>query len=55
MERKKCSFCGNFIQVGRGKMFVKKDGRILYYCSSKCENNAKLGRIPRRVGWVKKK
>jgi large subunit ribosomal protein L24e len=33
-------------------MFVKKDGTIFYFCSAKCENNHKLGRVPRRVEWT---
>lgn len=55
MERKKCSFCRNSIPPGTGKMFVKKDGTIYYFCSSKCEKNAMLGRNPARVKWVRKK
>ncbi|HDH91679.1 MAG TPA: 50S ribosomal protein L24e [Candidatus Aenigmarchaeota archaeon] len=35
----KCSFCGKPIPKGRGKMFVKLDGTIYYWCSSKCERN----------------
>jgi len=50
----KCSFCGNEIERGTGKMFVKNDGRLLWFCSNKCEKNAlKLGRIPRHVQWTK--
>ena len=49
-----CSFCGEKIERGTGKMYVKKDGAILYFCSSKCERNQlKLGRVPRRVPWTK--
>lgn len=49
----RCSFCGNIIEKGTGSMFVKKDGKILYFCSSKCEKNLlKLGRIPRRIKWT---
>ncbi|MDD3406863.1 MAG: 50S ribosomal protein L24e, partial [Methanomicrobium sp.] len=43
-----CSFCGEQIEPGTGKMFVKKDGSIFYFCSSKCQNNYRLGRVPRR-------
>jgi large subunit ribosomal protein L24e len=51
-----CSFCGEEIEPGTGIMFVKKDGSILYFCSSKCEKNMlKLRRVPRKVGWIKKK
>lgn len=38
---------------GTGKMFVKVDGSIFYFCSGKCEKNMfKLKRIPRSVGWT---
>jgi large subunit ribosomal protein L24e len=47
-----CSFCGEAIDPGTGKMFIRKDGTISYFCSSKCENNARLGRVPRRVRWT---
>jgi large subunit ribosomal protein L24e len=33
-------------------MFVRKDGAIFYFCSSKCQNNSNLGRVPRRVRWT---
>ena len=49
----KCSFCGNEINKGTGKMFVKVDGTIYYFCSGKCEKNMlKLRRIPRNVSWT---
>ncbi|MBN2733326.1 MAG: 50S ribosomal protein L24e [Methanomicrobiaceae archaeon] len=48
-----CSFCGEQVEPGTGKMYVKKDGSIFYFCSSKCENNYLLGRVPRRVAWTK--
>ncbi len=35
-------------------MYVKKDGSIYFFRSSKCEKNMiKLGRVPRKVKWVK--
>ncbi|MBI4438613.1 50S ribosomal protein L24e [Candidatus Woesearchaeota archaeon] len=41
----KCSFCSRQIERGTGKMFVRKTGKIFYFCSSKCEKNmVKLGR-----------
>lgn len=50
-----CSFCGKNIEAGTGKMFVKRDGSVAYFCSSKCEKNAlKLKRVPRKVGWIRK-
>ncbi len=37
-------------------MFVKKDGTVLQFCSSKCEKNRlKLKRTPRKVTWITKK
>jgi len=32
----KCSFCGSDIEVGSGLMYVRNDGSILWFCSSKC-------------------
>jgi large subunit ribosomal protein L24e len=49
----KCSFCGINIARGTGKMFVRKDGRIYNFCSSKCENNQLvLRRRSRSVKWT---
>ena len=51
----KCSFCSAEIPPGTGKMFVKRDGSVLFFCSSKCEKNMlKLGRKSRKVKWVSK-
>ena len=47
-----CTFCGSGIEPGTGKMFVKRDGTIFYFCSTKCQNNQRLGRVPRRVAWT---
>jgi large subunit ribosomal protein L24e len=50
----RCSFCGNDIKKGTGKIFVKKDGKILNFCSTKCEKNLlKLKRKPIVVKWTK--
>lgn len=52
---RKCSFCGREIEKGTGKMYVKKDGTVYFFCSSKCEKNMiKLKRVPRRVKWARK-
>jgi len=51
----KCNFCGAELKAGTGKLLVKNEGKLLYWCSSKCENNAKLGRNPARVNWTRKK
>ena len=34
---KKCSFCGYDIPIGRGMMFIKRDGTILTFCTKKCK------------------
>ncbi|OYT33256.1 50S ribosomal protein L24e [Archaeoglobales archaeon ex4484_92] len=53
MEKKICSFCGGEIEPGTGKMFVRKDGKILYFCSGKCEKSMlKLKRNPRKLKWT---
>ncbi|MCH7782041.1 50S ribosomal protein L24e [candidate division KSB1 bacterium] len=49
-----CNFCGESIEKGTGLMFVKKDGKILNFCSRKCEKNLlKLGRVPRTTKWTR--
>lgn len=56
MEEHECSFCKTGIEAGTGKMYVKKDGSLLYFCSNRCEKNMmKLKRLPRKVKWVTKK
>ena len=49
-----CSFCGEEIKKGTGMMYVKKDGTVNYYCSSKCFKNSQLKREGRRKRWTKK-
>lgn len=50
----KCTFCGYSIEPGTGKMYVKKDGRILHFDTTKCEKNLiKLGRRPADIKWSK--
>jgi len=53
VERRVCSFCGNEIEPGTGKMYVKIDGTIYNFCKNKCHKNLiDLHRIPRRTGWT---
>lgn len=54
MERKVCSFCGVSIEPATGKMLVRRDGSLLFFCSSKCEKNHGLGRVGRKMTWVRK-
>lgn len=49
----KCSFCGTGFERG-GKMLVKNDGRIFYFCSSKCESYFKMGKKAKKLKWIKK-
>ncbi|MHC1598613.1 MAG: 50S ribosomal protein L24e [Candidatus Methanofastidiosia archaeon] len=50
-----CTFCGEQIEPGTGKMYVKKGGAVLYFCSSKCEKNMMvLKRKPRTTTWTQK-
>lgn len=49
----RCSFCKNIIEKGTGKIYVKLDGKMLHFCSNKCEKNLlKLGRKPRTTEWT---
>jgi large subunit ribosomal protein L24e len=49
----KCSFCGSAIRFGTGIMYVKNDGVIMNFCSSKCRKSmTKLHRDPRKLKWT---
>src|SRR5436189_78915 len=51
--RRSCSFCGNEIEPGTGKMFIRKDGTVFLFCSHKCQSNMlHLGRVPRWTPWT---
>jgi large subunit ribosomal protein L24e len=48
-----CSFCKCLITPGTGKIFAMNDGKILNFCSNKCEkNHFKLGRKARFLKWT---
>ena len=48
-----CSFCGNAIEKGTGKMFVKRDGHVFWFCSKKCQKNQiSMGRVNRHTAWT---
>ena len=50
----KCTFCGKNIPKGTGVMYVKKDSKIFYFCSTKCEKNQlKLRHKSRTTRWTK--
>ena len=44
--------CKLNITRGTGKMFVRNDGRIFYFCSSKCQKNWKMGRGDKKLKWT---
>jgi len=49
----RCTFCGENIDEGTGTIVVEKGGKLLYFCSSKCEKNKlKLGRKPLNTRWT---
>jgi len=49
----KCSFCGEQIEKGTGKMLVYISGKIDNFCSTKCEKNLlKLKRKPAKTSWT---
>lgn len=52
-KTRKCSFCGSEFPGGTGMMYVRNDGSILWFCSSKCRKNSlKLGRDARKLKWT---
>src|SRR4030043_64325 len=54
VERRVCTFCGDEIEPGTGRMYIKKDGVVYNFCSSKCfKNLIILGRVPRRTTWTR--
>jgi large subunit ribosomal protein L24e len=49
----KCTFCSKDIEKGTGKIFVTKAGKVLPFCSNKCEKNKlKLKRKPANFKWA---
>ncbi|MGI6009103.1 MAG: 50S ribosomal protein L24e [Methanomethylophilus sp.] len=55
VEERKCSFCGKVIEPGTGKMYVRKDGTVLYFDANRCyKNMVQLKRVPRTTLWTEK-
>ena len=53
VKTKNCSFCGYQIPIGRGVMYVKRDGQILNFCSKKCRKALlKYKKNPRKTRWT---
>ena len=52
VERRNCNFCGNSIEPGTGKMYIRTDGSVFYFDRHKCfVNFVELKRIPRETQW----
>lgn len=50
-----CNFCGSTIPIGKGFLYVRRDGSILKFCSRKCKvSMLEMGRNPRKLKWTKK-
>ncbi|MAE13927.1 50S ribosomal protein L24e [Candidatus Woesearchaeota archaeon] len=50
----RCDFCHELIEKGTGKRFIKKDGKMLDFCSRKCEKNMiKLRRKSLTTEWTR--
>ncbi|ARM75843.1 MULTISPECIES: 50S ribosomal protein L24e [Acidianus] len=49
----KCNYCGKEILPGTGMMYVRNDGTILWFCSSKCRKYMlKYHKDPRKLKWT---
>jgi len=49
-----CSFCGREFPPGTGMIYVRNDGTVLWFCSSKCRKSSiDLKRDSRKVKWTK--
>ena len=49
-----CSFCKTQYPLHKGVSVVQKEGSVRFYCSSKCRKNSEMGRLSKKVKWVKK-
>ena len=49
-----CSFCKKSYEFPKGTTVVQKDSSVRYFCSSKCRKNMEMGRLNKKVKWVRK-
>ncbi len=48
-----CTFCAKNIVLGKGVTYIQNSGKILHFCSSKCQKNMlKLKRKARNLKWT---
>ncbi|MGB9635224.1 MAG: 50S ribosomal protein L24e [Candidatus Micrarchaeia archaeon] len=51
----RCAFCNYEMERGTGMLYVRKDGKVLPFCSRKCRvNMLVLNRKQRKVKWIRK-
>jgi len=49
----KCDYCGKNIEKGTGKMFIKDSGKIINFCTKRCEKDMLVfGRKSREQKWT---
>ena len=49
----RCTFCGNEITKGTGKLYIYASGKVANFCSNKCEKNLiQLKRKPVKTRWT---
>ncbi|MEK6964097.1 MAG: 50S ribosomal protein L24e [Nanoarchaeota archaeon] len=52
----RCDFCTRVIERGTGKKYVYKDGKVVDFCSRKCEKNLiHLRHTSRTTRWAQTK
>jgi large subunit ribosomal protein L24e len=49
-----CSFCKKSYEFPKGTTVVQKDSSVRYFCSSKCRKNMEMGRLNKKVKWIRK-
>ena len=50
----RCTFCKEIYEWPRGLTLVLNDGKVLSFCSGKCQKNFNLKRDSKKVNWVKR-